>query len=69
MDPLWLTSTDRPLPRFPRLERDLSIDVAVVGAGITGVTTAYLLARAGLKVALLERDRWGRGDTGHTTAT
>lgn len=68
MDPLWLTSTDRPLPRFPRLERDLSIDVAVVGAGITGVTTAYLLARAGLKVALLERDRWGRGDTGHTTA-
>jgi len=41
-------------------------DVAVVGAGITGVTTAYLLKKAGCSVALLERDRCGGVDTGQT---
>jgi glycine/D-amino acid oxidase-like deaminating enzyme len=35
---------------------------------VTGITTAYLLKRAGYKVALLERDRCGLVDTGHTTA-
>ena len=40
----------------------------VVGGGITGVTAAYLLKKAGLGVALLERDRCGGVDTGHTTA-
>jgi glycine/D-amino acid oxidase-like deaminating enzyme/nitrite reductase/ring-hydroxylating ferredoxin subunit len=46
----------------------MQVDVVVVGGGITGLTAAYLLKRAGLKVAVLERDRCGGGDTGHTTA-
>jgi len=53
---------------FPAVERDLRVDAVVIGGGITGVTTAYLLKRAGLTVALLERDRCGHGDTGHTSA-
>jgi glycine/D-amino acid oxidase-like deaminating enzyme len=53
---------------FPSLARDLSVDVAVIGGGITGVTAAYLLKRAGFSVALLERNRCGDGETGHTTA-
>ncbi len=56
------------LPKFDRLENDLKVDVVVVGGGITGVTAAYLLKKAGCSVALLERDRCGGVDTGHTTA-
>ncbi len=56
------------LPRFPRLEDHLNVDVVVVGAGITGVTAAYLLKQEGLTVALVERDRCGGVDTSHTTA-
>ena len=42
--------------------------MAVVGAGIVGLTTALRLADQGLSVALLERDRVAGGTTGHTTA-
>lgn len=62
----WLrTST---IPRFERLHRNIKVDVVVVGAGITGATAAYLLKKAGLKVALLERDRCTRVDSANTTA-
>ncbi len=64
--PFWFDSV-KP-PRFKRLDRSLSADVLVVGAGITGVMSAYLLKRAGLSVALLERERLATGDSGHTTA-
>jgi glycine/D-amino acid oxidase-like deaminating enzyme len=43
-------------------------DVLVVGGGITGLTTALLLARAGRSVALLEGDHIGAGTTGRSTA-
>lgn len=56
------------LPRFASLNGTLTVDVAIVGAGITGITTAYLLKKAGLRVALLERARCGGVDTAHTTA-
>ena len=62
----WIGSAS--LPRFPKLARNLTVDVAVVGGGITGVTAAYLLKKAGRTVALLERDRCAKLDTGHTTA-
>jgi glycine/D-amino acid oxidase-like deaminating enzyme/nitrite reductase/ring-hydroxylating ferredoxin subunit len=62
----WIASA--PLPRFPKLEHTLEVDVVVIGGGIMGITTAYLLKQAGRRVALLERDRCARVDTGHTTA-
>src|SRR4051794_9760273 len=62
----WIDTA--PLPRFPKLDRDLTADVVVIGGGIMGITAAFLLKRAGLKVVLLERDRCARVDSGHTTA-
>jgi glycine/D-amino acid oxidase-like deaminating enzyme/nitrite reductase/ring-hydroxylating ferredoxin subunit len=62
----WMDATS--LPRFPKIESDLRVDVAVVGGGITGLTAAYLLTAAGRSVALLERGRCATVDTGHTTA-
>ncbi|WP_225334310.1 FAD-dependent oxidoreductase [Halomicrobium urmianum] len=63
----WVDSTEQ--PSYPRLTEAIEADVAVVGAGIAGVSTAAFLAEAGRDVALLEADRALRGTTGHTTAT
>ncbi len=64
--PYWdETST---MTRRPALDRDLAVDVAVIGAGITGLTAAYLLKRAGFTVAVIDRRRAGGVDSGHTTA-
>lgn len=53
---------------YPALDGELVVDVAVVGAGIAGISTAWELARQGRRVALLEADRVAAGVTGHTTA-
>lgn len=56
------------LPEFSPLSGDRAADVCVIGAGIAGLTTAYLLARCGKSVIVLE-DGWvGSGETGRTTA-
>ncbi|WP_035693984.1 FAD-dependent oxidoreductase [Azospirillum halopraeferens] len=47
---------------------EVTADVAVVGAGIAGVTTAYLLQRSGKRVLLLDDGNPGDGETGRTTA-
>ena len=64
--PYWLA--DSSARRYPVLSKALTVDALIVGGGLTGVTTAYLLRRAGLSVALVERDRIAHADTGHTTA-
>jgi glycine/D-amino acid oxidase-like deaminating enzyme/nitrite reductase/ring-hydroxylating ferredoxin subunit len=55
-------------PELPELEGDVRADVAVLGGGIVGITTALLLKEAGVRVVLLEADRLAAGVTGHTTA-
>jgi glycine/D-amino acid oxidase-like deaminating enzyme/nitrite reductase/ring-hydroxylating ferredoxin subunit len=56
------------LPRLSPLSGDRETDVAIVGGGVSGLTAAVLLARSGLRVVLLERDRIGSGETGNTTS-
>lgn len=63
---LWRDSVDT--SSFPRLEENHVTDVAIVGGGITGITTAYLLTKAGYKVTLLEAGVLFAGTTGFTTA-
>ncbi|WP_433259843.1 FAD-dependent oxidoreductase [Actinosynnema sp. CS-041913] len=62
---LW--TADVPYGGFPQAH-DTRVDVAVVGGGITGVTTALRLKRAGLTVAVVEADRIGSGVSGNNTA-
>lgn len=63
---LWIETT--PETTYPRLGRKVDVDVVVVGAGITGVMTAWLLKREGRRVALIDMLRVGEGTTGYTTA-
>ncbi|GAA2518401.1 FAD-dependent oxidoreductase [Streptomyces levis] len=62
----WLDTA--PDGRHPALAEDLDVDVAVIGAGIAGLCTAWELTRAGRSVAVLEAGRVAAGVTGHTTA-
>lgn len=63
---LWL-ATEK-VPVFPALNKNIATDVCVIGAGIAGLTTAYLLARAGKKVVVIDAIGIGAGETGRTTA-
>jgi glycine/D-amino acid oxidase-like deaminating enzyme/nitrite reductase/ring-hydroxylating ferredoxin subunit len=64
--PYWAESAS--ISTFPSIDRDLDTGTIVVGGGITGLTAAYLLAQAGRRVTVLERQRCAQIDTGHTSA-
>src|SRR4051812_33795362 len=55
-------------PSFSSLSQDLRCEVCVVGAGISGLTTAYLLAAEGRSVIVLDDGEVGGGQTGLTSA-
>lgn len=67
-DPLSFWQDSVQFPQFPSLNEDIEVDVAIIGGGITGVVSAYLLLQEGMKVALCEADRMMMGTTGNTTA-
>lgn len=64
--PLWFEGVE--VPQFGKLSRDAKADVCIVGAGIAGLTTAYLLARAGRSVVVLDERPIGGGESGRTSA-
>jgi glycine/D-amino acid oxidase-like deaminating enzyme/nitrite reductase/ring-hydroxylating ferredoxin subunit len=65
-DSLWMVALAPQAP--PTLRQDLQTEVCVIGAGIAGISTAYLLAKAGKRVVVLEDGAVGGGETGRTTA-
>lgn len=63
---VWMDTADR--PAFQPLKSDAEADVCVVGAGIAGLTTAYLLAKEGKSVIVLDKGELCGGETERTTA-
>src|SRR4026208_1923672 len=62
---VWM-ATD--VPELPSLSHDIRTSVCIVGAGIAGMSTAYLLARAGRAVVVIDDGQIGGGETGRSTA-
>lgn len=63
---LWMATKN--VPSFDALETDATTDVCIVGAGIAGLTTAYLLTKQGKKVIVLDDGPILSGETRRTTA-
>lgn len=63
---VWLATADLLQP--PPLSGNQEADVCVVGAGIAGITTAYMLALEGRSVIVIDDGAIGSGETHHTTA-
>lgn len=51
----WIDSAS--LPEFPKLEENIDAQVCIIGAGITGLSTGYYLAKNGFKVCILEKGK------------
>lgn len=64
MKVLWETQ----MQERPKLEQDILADVAIIGAGMAGVLTAYSLQKRGMKPVVLEAGRTGDGMSKVTTA-
>lgn len=63
---VWMNTTE--VPELPAVKQDMRAGVCIIGAGIAGMTTAYLLARAGRAVVVIDDGPIGGGETGRTTA-
>ena len=63
---VWATSDGA--GAYPKLDGRTDTDVCVVGAGLAGLTTAYLLSKSGRRVVVLDDNDAGGGETGQTTA-
>ncbi|KAH7396935.1 FAD dependent oxidoreductase-domain-containing protein [Phaeosphaeria sp. MPI-PUGE-AT-0046c] len=67
-DPVWVHKMPfSDIPTFSKLDRDLETDVCIVGAGISGISTAYELVTRGLNVVLIEGREVLSGETGRTS--
>ena len=63
---LWIE--DSKSTNYPKLEKKETADVCIIGAGITGAVTGYLLAKEGLNVVILDRENVCMGVTAYSTA-
>lgn len=66
MESVWIENTE--IRKREPLPGDMKVPVAVIGAGLTGILTAYYLKQAGIRAVVLESDRIGSGQTKNTTA-
>ena len=60
----WYEDSVGERPAYPALDGDVQADVAIVGGGFTGLSAAAHLAKAGVRVVLLEQHRFGDGASG-----
>ncbi len=62
---IWLESFNDEVCK--PLDKDIEVDVLIIGGGITGISTAYELRNSNLKIALVEKNRVGMGVTARNT--
>ena len=62
---VWFDKIDKQSPK--QLNKDLDVDVLIIGGGITGISTAYHLKDANLKICLVDQDIVAHGVSGKTT--
>lgn len=62
----WIASTET--TNYPALERDIDVDILIIGGGFVGISCAYQLLNQGFKIAILEGNKILNGVTAHTTA-
>ena len=63
----WWIDSSEPL-EFETLDKNISTDVLIIGGGIAGLTTAYLLSQKNIPIVLVEDGFIGSGESGRTTA-
>ena len=66
MASLWIES-DKHQEKMEKLQKNIKAEVCVIGAGLTGLTTAYYLAKAGKQVVVVEKDEICERTSGNTT--
>ncbi len=62
----WVKSTKK--TDYPTISENMDTDVLIIGGGITGISTAYMLSKCGLNICLVDADRMAMGVTANTTA-
>ena len=67
MNSYWLSSIKK-IESEKHIDNNYVADVCIIGAGITGLSTAYYLAKNGLKVMVIDKSEIGEKTSGHTTA-
>ena len=69
MNSYWISSTKKiNTNQYSKIDQNYSADVCVIGAGLTGLSTAYYLSKKGLKVIVVDKSDIGTKTSGHTTA-
>lgn len=66
MESIWSRTVE--IPERSGLEEDIKVDAAVIGGGMTGILTAFLLEESGLRTVILEAEKIAGGQTKNTTA-
>lgn len=64
----WISSWIENKKEYPKLTEDRAEDIVIIGGGLSGLTTAYYLGKAGKKVVVLEKDKICNHTSGNTTA-
>lgn len=67
MNSYWIDSTSK-LDKSNPIDNDCTVDVCIIGAGVSGLSTGYYLAKNGLKIAVIDKDGIGKKASGNTTA-
>lgn len=68
MSSYWIESTKDTSKNYPKLTKDLDVDVCIIGGGLVGITCAYYLLNSGLKTVILEKDKICSSVSGNSTA-